>query len=311
MNDQSDVCILGVFVADTAFLSKRMPNVAETLAASGFNLGPGGKGSNQAVAAAKAGAKVSFISKLGRDAFADMALEVYKKSGVTPIITQMDDQPTGAAFIYVNEDTGDNAVLIYPGAAATISIDDVEAARENIERAKIFVTQLEQPVEAAQRGLEIAKSAGVLTVFNPAPAEDFPDNMYALCDFFVPNEIEASMIAGFDIKTVDDAKRAGGIFLEKGVKAAVITLGSQGVVYHSKEESFHIPAIKVEKVIDTTGAGDAFLGGFSSAIARGLAPRDAVQFGCVTAGIAVTRQGTAPAMPYLHEIEAKLFEIGV
>ncbi|MBD9651140.1 ribokinase [Ensifer sp. ENS09] len=300
------VSILGIFVADTAYLARRMPVVGETITGSGFSVGPGGKGSNQAVACARAGSPVSFISKLGRDTFGEMALRTYAEAGVTPQIVEMDDLPTGAAFIYVNDQNGENAIIVYPGAAGSIGVDDVEAARETIEGSRIFVTQLEQPVAAAQRALEIAHAAGVITVFNPAPAEAFADAIYPLCDYLVPNETEAPAIVGFALSSEDDIRRAGDAILKKGAKTALITLGERGVLYHNHEQSVLVPAIASGPVIDTTGAGDAFVGGFSAALARGLAPVDAVRFGCATAGIAVTRRGTAPAMPTLAEIEALL-----
>lgn len=303
---KAGVSILGIFVADTAYLAKRLPAIGETITGSGFSVGPGGKGSNQAVAAARAGGKVSFISKIGRDTFGDMALKTYAEAGVTPKLVQMDDMPTGAAFIFVNDTNGDNAIIVYPGAAGTIGIGDVEAARETIEQSAVFVTQLEQPAAAAQRALEIARAAGVTTVFNPAPAEPFPDSIYPLCDYIVPNETEAAALVGFALDSIDDARKAGDVFLARGVKVALITLGGRGVLYHSAETSVHVPAIAAGTVIDTTGAGDAFVGGFSAALSRGADPVEAVRFGCATAGIAVTRRGTAPAMPKLDEIEALL-----
>src|ERR1700712_3718749 len=161
---KSGISILGIFVADTAYLAPRMPVVGETITGSGFSVGPGGKGSNQAVAAARAGAEVSFISKIGRDTFGDLALKTYAAAGVTPKLVIMDDQPTGAAFIYVNDRTGDNAIIVYAGAAGTITIDDVDVARETIEQSQIFVTQLEQPAAAACHALAIARHAGVMTI---------------------------------------------------------------------------------------------------------------------------------------------------
>lgn len=306
----SGVSILGIFVADTAYLAKRMPNIGETLIGSGFAVGPGGKGSNQAVAAARAGASVSFISKIGRDTFGDMALALYKDTGVTPKLEQMGDMPTGAAFIFVNEDTGDNAIIVYPGAAGTIGVEDVEAARETIEQSTVFVTQLEQPAAAAKRALEIAKAAGVTTLFNPAPAEPFPDTLYALSDYIVPNETEAAALVGFELTTLDDARRAGDELLSKGVRCALITLGERGVLYHMSDCSEHVAAFSAGDVIDTTGAGDAFVGGFSAALSRASSPLSAVRFGCATAAIAVTRPGTAPAMPDKSEIENLLKNAG-
>ncbi|WEX75502.1 ribokinase [Sinorhizobium numidicum] len=303
---KTGVSILGIFVADTAYLAPRMPLIGETITGSGFSVGPGGKGSNQAVAAARAGSQVSFISRLGRDTFGEMALKTYAEAGVTPKIVEMDDLPTGAAFIYVNDQNGENAIIVYPGAAGSIDVGDVEAARETIENSRVFVTQLEQPAEAAESALQIARAAGVTTVFNPAPAEPFPESIYPLCDYIVPNETEAAAIVGFALPTLEDARRGGDVLLKKGVKTALITLGERGVLYHTDGQSALVPAIASGPVVDTTGAGDAFVGGFSAALARGLAPVEAVRFGCATAGISVTRRGTAPAMPKLAEIEALL-----
>ncbi|PDT43434.1 MULTISPECIES: ribokinase [Sinorhizobium] len=303
---KTGVSILGIFVADTAYLASRMPRLGETITGSGFSVGPGGKGSNQAVAAARAGSQVSFISRLGRDTFGEMALKTYAEAGVTPKVLQMDDLPTGAAFIYVNDENGENAIIVYPGAAGSIGIEDVEAARGTIENSRVFVTQLEQPAAAAERALKIAHTAGVTTVFNPAPAEPFPESIYPLCDYIVPNETEAAALVGFALPTPDDARRAGDVLLKKGAKTALITLGERGVLYHADGQSVLVPAVASGPVIDTTGAGDAFVGGFSAALARGALPVEAVRFGCATAGIAVTRRGTAPAMPKLEEIEALL-----
>ncbi|KQQ59589.1 MULTISPECIES: ribokinase [Rhizobium/Agrobacterium group] len=303
---KSGVSILGIFVADTAYLAPRMPVLGETITGSGFAVGPGGKGSNQAVAAARAGGEVSFISKIGRDTFGDLALKTYEAAGVTAKLTIMDDQPTGAAFIYVNDKTGDNAIIVYAGAAGTIGISDVEAARDTIAQSSVFVTQLEQPVEAARYALDIARAANVTTIFNPAPAETFPAEMYGLCDFVIPNETEAAALVGFPIDTIDDAKRAGDVFLSRGVGVAIITLGARGVLFHAPDRSVHVPAFSCGPAIDTTGAGDAFVGGFAAEISRGVEPLEAARFGCATAGIAVTRRGTAPAMPTCAEIEAVL-----
>jgi ribokinase len=306
MMTKSGVCILGIFAADTAFHAKRMPRVAETIMGSKFNLGPGGKGSNQAVASAKAGAEVTFISKIGNDTFGELAKSTLQKAGVKARLVVMEDQPTGTAFIFVDEVTGDNAIIVVAGAAGTLSADDVEKQRASIESASVFVTQLEQPIEAALHGLQIASKAGVTTVFNPAPAKSFPDSIYALCDYIAPNEVEAAAIVGFEITTDEEARRAGDILLGKGAKAVLMTLGARGVLFHTEARSERIPARAYGQVIDTTGAGDAFLGGFASALSRGLEPLAAAKFGCVTAGIAVTRRGTAPAMPMLHEIEQYL-----
>ncbi|WP_168880043.1 ribokinase [Rhizobium sp. P28RR-XV] len=306
MSDRKTIVILGIFAADTAYKAKRLPHVAETLIGSGFSLGPGGKGSNQAIAAAKAGGHVTFISRVGNDPFGDMALAAYAAAGVKANVMRVEGVSTGAAFIFVNEDNGDNAIIVAPGAAGLIGIEDVDANRAEIEAASIFMTQLEQPIEAAIHGLSIAKKAGVTTIFNPAPAQVIPDSIYPLCDFIVPNEIEAAGIVGHPVDTDEQAVRAAETLLQRGAKTAIITLGGRGSLFRTPGHSEFVPAIAAGKVIDTTGAGDAFLGGFSAALAEGRAPIDAVRFASVTAGIAVTRPGTAPAMPARSEIEALL-----
>jgi len=306
MAAQEGVAILGVFVADLAFRAGRQPKMGETIVGSGFKMGPGGKGSNQSVAAARVGAKVTFVSKIGRDAFGDIALKTWKDEGIVVRAAQSDKEPTGAAYIFVNHDTGENAIIVYPGAGGAISPADVDAAANAIRGAKVFVTQLEQPAASAQRGLEIARAAGVVTVFNPAPAEPIPDSIYPLCDYIVPNETEAATLTGFPVATLADAKRVGDSLLAKGAKNALITLGERGALLHNRQRSVEIPAFQAGSVVETTGAGDAFVGGFAAAIARGTDPLEAARFGCATAGISVTRPGTAPSMPRLAEVEALL-----
>jgi ribokinase len=300
------VAILGIFVADLAFRAGRMPGIGETITGSGFKLGPGGKGSNQSVAAARAGAAVTFISRLGKDDFGRIALSTWKAEGITARVAESADEPTGAAFIYVNDRNGENAIIVVSGAAAGIGEADVEKAADAIRGAAVFVTQLEQPVAAAKRGLEIARGAGVTTIFNPAPAEPVPDNIYPLCDFVTPNEHEAALLVGMQVRNVEEAHRAGDAFLAKGAGAALITLGEKGALLHTRERSVHVPAFDAGPVVETAGAGDAFNGAFAAALARGLEAEEAVRFACAAAGISVTCHGTAPSMPSLAEIEALL-----
>jgi ribokinase len=301
------VAILGIFVADLAFRAPRPPAMGETIIGSDFKMGPGGKGSNQAVAAARAGAEVSFISRLGRDSFGEIALATWRSENIrTDKVAFSTDLPTGAAYIFVQENTGENCIIVVPGAAGAVSVADVDAAAADIRGARVFVTQLEQPIDAALRGLEIARAAGVATVFNPAPAAPLPEAIYPLCDYITPNESEASSLTGVTVGDLDSARAAADRLLQRGVKVALITLGDAGALYHTARESILVPAFSAGKVVETTGAGDAFNGGFAAALAAGRPPLDAVRFGCATAGISVTRPGTAPSMPKLAEIEALL-----
>nr|MBX2825516.1 ribokinase [Gammaproteobacteria bacterium] len=267
---------------------------------------PGGKGSNQAVAAARVGADVSMLTRLGKDEFAKMALAMWKTEGVTPEIGQVDDNYTGSAYIFIEESTGNNAIIICPGAASTISAEFVNQRQQVIESADVFMTQLEQPVSAAFAGLEIARTAATITVFNPAPAADIDNRLFALCNYVTPNETETEGFTGIAVNTVDQAREAADALLKLGADNAVITLGEQGVLLHNRDVSEHIPAFNAGPVVETTGAGDAFNGGFATALARGENPLEAARFGCAVAAISVTRRGTAPSMPSLDEVQSLL-----
>ena len=304
MSDQ--IVILGVFVADTAYRAARQPRMGETIMGNSFALGPGGKGSNQAVAAAMAGGRVHFISRLGRDPFADMARATWAKAGVVPEITEDPDSYTGAAYIFIEDATGNNAIIISPGAAGRISVADIEARAKLIGSAKVFITQLEQPMPAAHRALEIARAGGAITILNPAPAAEIAPAMLSLCDYVTPNETEAEELTGIKVLGLQDAEKAARNLLDRGVGTAIITLGENGVLFHDGTRTEHVAAISAGPVVETTGAGDAFNGGFAAALARGADPLEAVRFGCATAGISVTRPGTAPSMPSLAEVEALL-----
>ncbi len=308
MANRSGVVILGIFVADTAYRAKRQPRIGETILGAGFALGPGGKGSNQAVAAARVGADVTFLSKIGQDPFGDMAMATWEEAGVKAAVTRTAESYTGAAYIFIDDDTGDNAIIVCPGAATTISAADMDAAAGIIGAASVFVTQLEQPLPAAYRALEIARAGGAVTVLNPAPAIPLDDGIWPLCDYVTPNETEAETLTGVAVSSIDGARAAGDAFLAKGAGAALITLGKAGALLHTADRSDLVPAFDCGPVVETTGAGDAFNGGFAAALARGEAPLEAVRFGCATAGLSVTRPGTAPSMPTLEEVAVALQE---
>ena len=298
-----DIVILGVFVADTAYRASRQPKIGETIIGNEFSLGPGGKGSNQAVAAALAGGNVHFISRLGKDDFANMAISLWEKSGITPHVTQYSDSYTGAAYIFIEDKTGNNAIIVSPGAAANINDDDITANKELIQGSRVFMTQLEQSLDAAGTALSFAKEGGAITILNPAPAQPLGENILQLCDFVTPNEIEAEQITGTPVKSINDAEIAAGKLLEKGASAAVITLGEQGALFKDNNQIIHQPSYEVGPVVETTGAGDAFNGGLAVALAEEMPIDKALRFACATASISVTRQGTAPSMPNRHEID--------
>ncbi len=295
------VVILGVFVADTAYRADRVPRMGETIMGNSFALGPGGKGSNQAVASARMGAETHMISKLGQDDFGKLALDTWAEAGVIPHVEQVSETYTGAAYIFIEESSGDNAIIIAPGAAALISEADIEAQSDLIKSADVFVTQLEQPMAAAMRGLQIAKEAGVTTVLNPAPAAPLPDGMLALCDYVTPNETECEALTGVAVHNEADAEKACIALKALGVQTPIITMGEQGAYLHGHGL---VPAVNAGPVVETTGAGDAFNGGFAAALAEGMSAAEAAQYGCATAGLSVTKAGTAPSMPDRATVDA-------
>ena len=310
---RNGIVVLGIFAADLAFRAERLPRMGETLLGQQFNLGAGGKGSNQAVAAARAGGSVHLVTRIGDDAFGQLALDTWRRDGIdTRHARVMTGESTGAAFIFVSQKTGENAIIVNGGAANGLSANDIEAADDVLVDAAVFIAQLEQPIEAVHAGLRAARRHGVITVLNPAPAPvgDLGDEVYRLCDFMTPNESEAEALTGVSIKSVDDARVAARRLLERGVGCVVITLGSQGVLLHDAAQSIHMPCVHAGAVVDTTGAGDAFNGAFAVALAERMTLPEALRFATAVAGISVTRSGTAPSMPTRAEALAVLKSTG-
>ncbi len=303
------VLVLGSFVADVAFRASRLPAWGETLMGSGFALGPGGKGSNQAVAAARAGARVQMASKLGDDTFGQLARTTWADAGIDDSLTPNCGSATGAAAILIDQARGENAIIVVPGACFTITTEEVDAMADAIRAAGILLTQLEMPVPVVERGLSIARQAGVTTILNPAPAPaaPLPDSLLALADFVVPNESEAALLTGLQVETIADADRAAAALQQRGARNVILTLGARGALVRTAAgETTIIPAFDAGPVLETTGAGDAFCGGLAAALAEGQPLLDSVRFGSATAGISVTRPGTAPSMPKRAEIDALL-----
>ena len=233
-----------------------------------------------------------------------MAISLWKNSGITTHVTHHANSYTGAAYIFIEESTGNNAIIVSPGAAAKINDEDILSNKELISGSRVFMTQLEQSLDAASTALSFAKDGEAITILNPAPAQPLKEHILKLCDFVTPNEIEAEQITGIHVKSLNDAEIAAGKLIEKGANAAVITLGEQGALFKDSNQVIHQPAYQVGPVAETTGAGDAFNGGFAVALAEGMSIDKALSFACATASISVTRPGTAPSMPSRVEIEA-------
>jgi ribokinase len=299
--------IMGIFVADVTFRTPSFPTWGQTILGVDFRLGPGGKGSNQSVAAARLGGEVCFISKIGDDSFGQMARNIYTEEKVDmTYLVSSSEHTTGAAAIIVDDVSGENAIIVTPGASNALTYEEIDAAREQIRRSAVFMTQLELPLATVEYGLKLARELGVPTILNPAPACQLSDSFLKLCDFLTPNETEAESLTGQAIVSLEDAEKAADILLERGLSTVVITLGARGALVKNSNVTQHVPAFQAGPIVDTTGAGDAFNGGFAIALSEGKSIVEAVRFGCAVAGISVTRRGTAPSMPTRAELELLL-----
>jgi len=300
----SDICVLGNFVADNSFYTNELPKKGQTVFGTGFQVGPGGKGSNQAIAAARLGSKVSFLGKVGDDEYGKMAIELYKKNNLdlkTVFVSKK--YPTGVAGIMINKNDGTNAIIVYPGASMEITKEEVDQFSNLIKNCKVFLTQLEIKTNVTLHALKLAKSGNAITVLNPAPAIKVEEEFFKYIDYFTPNETEAEFYFGKKIETYDEAKEAGDYFINKGVKNSIITLGEKGIYFTNKESNFSLPALDLkEKVIDTTGAGDAFSGALSSGLEKKLPIKDCLNFAIKASGISTTKKGAADSMPYQKDL---------
>ena len=301
------ISILGVYVADLAFFADEIPIIGETIIGKEYLIGPGGKGSNQAVAAAKAGAKTFFISKIGDDQFGSMAKKIYDETGVdySKVIISK-EHATGAAGILINK-KGQNAINVVTGAGGALTNGDVDSALSTITTSSVFLTNLEVPKEVVWHALKMAKSSNVPTILNPAPASEINEGIFPFIDYFTPNETEASFYVNHKVENEDDAKKASQQLLQLGIKNVIITLGDKGAYFANNEESFHVNAMNLGgKVVDTTGAGDAFNAGFAVALTEDKNIRDSIEFANTTAGLSTTKVGTASSMPLRSEIDKSL-----
>lgn len=297
------IVVFGSFVVDLTSRSEGLPVPGQTILGNWFRYGPGGKGSNQAVAAHRAGADVTLVTKLGKDVFADVALDFYKSEGMcTDYILRDEEKPTGVALILVDEITAQNEIVVVSGACQNITPEDVEHCRRLIEGASIILLQHEINPDAQRAAIEIAHAAGVRVVLNPAPAMPVPDDLLAKIDIVTPNETEAQALTGIAVTCEEEARKAAQVFLDKGVRNVVITMGALGVYVNDGTHGEMLPRLEVD-AIDTTGAGDAYNGGFVTALSEGRDLFEAARYGNATGALSVTRLGTAPAMPMRAEID--------
>jgi len=300
----SELTILGIFVADISFSGDKIPTIGETILGDSYNIGPGGKGCNQAIAISRLGGKVNFISKLGNDEYGKLAINELKKDNIdTSNIIISDKHKTGVAGIHVDRNTGKNSIIVVRGAPSSLTINEIDT--DLITRSKIFLTQLEVPLDVTLHCLKIAKKQGLINILNPAPACELSRDFFELVDYFTPNETEAEFYTSIKISDENDARKSANELIKMGIKNVIITLGEKGVFYSNGKDEIYIKARKV-KAIDTTGAGDAFNGGFSLALLKGKKIKDCLELANTVAGLSTTKLGAGDSMPTLNEIDMKI-----
>ena len=298
----SDITVLGIFVADISFSGPKIPSIGETILGKKYNVGPGGKGCNQAIAIARLGGHTNFISKIGKDAYGELALKTLEKNKIsTKNIIQDSNQQTGVAGILVDQNTGKNAINVIVGAPSSLRISEIEKQINLIKSSKIFLTQLEVPKEVTLHCLKAAKENGCITILNPAPASEISKDFYNNIDFFTPNETEAEFYTGIKITGEKDAKQAADKLINFGIKKVIITLGEKGLFYTDGKEEIYLKASAV-KAIDTTGAGDAFNGGLAFGLSKEKTITECLELANKVAGVSTTKLGAGDAMPFLKDI---------
>ena len=295
------ITVVGSVNMDLVFRTPRMPAVGETLLGHEFRQIPGGKGANQAVAAARQGADVSFIGAVGDDGFGDFSQQCLAKEGINiNHLARVAGVATGVAGILV-EDNGSNSIVLAAGANATLNVNQIEAATSAIGAAQLLLCQLETPIATVTSAIAIAHAQGVKVVLNPAPAQQLDPALLKQVDYLIVNETEASQLSGISVTSQASARQASERLLDLGVGTVLLTMGGDGALITQTGSSEFIPAIKVD-VVDTTAAGDTFVGAFAVGIANGLSVSDASREAQYTAALTVTKLGAQTSIPHRHEV---------
>lgn len=295
------IVVIGSSNTDMVIKSAYLPKPGETILGGTFFMNAGGKGANQAVAAARLGGNVSFIAKVGNDIFGKEAIASFVKEGINTAHVFTDaSQPSGVALINVDE-KGENCIVVASGANATLSVTDIDEAKATITNAAIILMQLETPIDTIEYVASLAADHHIPVVLNPAPAAKLSDELLQLVSIITPNQHEAAMLTGIEVNDTASAKHAAKILNGKGVQTVIITLGAEGaLLYHN--DFFTEVAAPVVKAVDSTAAGDVFNGALTVALAAGKSLQHAVQYACNAAGISVTRLGAQASAPYRNEV---------
>ncbi len=306
--ERPKICVVGACNLDLISYVPRLPVMGETLHGNRFHMGFGGKGANQAIMAAKLGGAVTMVTKLGRDSFGENTIKNFKSWGVDTQHVHFTDQAfSGVAPIAVDAE-GHNSIIIVTGANDLLTGAEVEAARPAIAASSILVCQLEMPLDINLAALRIAREEGVRTIFNPAPAlAVIPEEFYHLSDIFCPNETETELLTGMSVESLEEAENAAKVLIERGAAAVILTLGDRGSLLVTGAVTEHVPVAPV-KALDTTGAGDAFVGSLAFFLAAGKSLSDSIAFANRIAAVSVQSSGTQTSFPEAKDLPSELIE---
>ncbi len=302
MNSAS-IVVVGSTNTDMVIKASHLPQPGETILGGTFFMSAGGKGANQAVAAARLGASVLFVAKTGYDVFGKQAIELFEKEGIDISCISRDKfQPSGVALITV-DDKGENCIVVAPGANAALRREDIDLVKEKIENASFLLMQLETPIETVEYVTEIALAKSITVILNPAPAARLNDDLLKRIAVITPNQKEAEMLTGIKVIDASSAEKAAGFLNNKGIETVIITMGAAGAFVSHDNKYTMIQGTQV-KVVDTTAAGDVFNGALVVALSENRTIEEAVAFACKAAAISVTRLGAQASAPYREEVES-------
>jgi len=294
---QYDILVIGSLNADLVVRSPRFPAPGETISGDDLLIIPGGKGANQAVAAARLGAQSAMVGRVGSDSFGPFLVNNLNSNQVNTAHVKVNDSATGTAIIVVDTN-GQNSIVLSPGANGKVALEDVDSA----PGAKALLLQFEIPMETVLHAAKRYKSQGATVILNPAPARPIPDGLLNHVDILVPNESELALLTGMPVTDAATAELAAREILKRGVEIVIVTLGSKGALIVNHALTKQVNTFNVD-VVDTTAAGDAFIGGFASAMLNGTSLEDSVQYGCACGALATTKFGAQPSLPTRDEVE--------